>query len=101
VSLTLSRELAYHSVSDRFIVRDMRSGEQQSFATADAALESLGAFDAVPVLVAPQVRTGGNYRVSVRASVRRGRLTDALRVILFWTDDWQRESAWYSWSLPQ
>jgi hypothetical protein len=37
----------------------------------------------------------------VRASVRRGRLTDALRALMFWSDDWQRESEWYSWSLPR
>ena len=34
VELTLRRELAYHAVSDRYVVRDVRSGEQQTFANA-------------------------------------------------------------------
>jgi hypothetical protein len=28
-------------------------------------------------------------------------LTDALRVLMFWSDDWQRQSEWYAWSLPR
>ena len=36
-----------------------------------------------------------------RAGVRRGRLSDTLRVLLFWTDDWHRESEWFSWSLQR
>src|ERR1700729_3996070 len=36
VDLTLRRELAYHTVSDRYVVRDPTSTDQQSFATLDA-----------------------------------------------------------------
>ena len=99
--MTLRRELMFHAVSERYVVRDPRSGAQSSFATLEEALESLGTVDGWPILVASQVPKDGDYRVSVRASVRRGRLTDALRVILFWNDGWQRESEWYSWSLPR
>jgi len=100
VALTLRRELSYHTVSDRYLVRSGRTGEQSSYPTLDAALEALGVVENWPILVASQVR-GGEHTVSVRAGVRRGRLTDALRVLLFWTDDWHRESEWYSWSLPR
>jgi hypothetical protein len=100
-TLTLRRELMFHAVSERYVVRDPRSGAQSSYATLEDALQSLGTVDGWPILVASQVPKDGDYRVSVRASVRRGRLTDALRVILFWNDGWQRESEWYSWSLPR
>jgi hypothetical protein len=100
-SITLGRELSYHTVSERFVVRDSRGGEQSSFPTLEEALASLGTVDGWPITVASQLHGDGDYRVSVRASVRRGRLTDALRVLLFWTDDWHRESEWYSWSLPR
>jgi len=98
--ITLHRELTFHAVSERYVVRD-RSGVQSSFATLEEALASLGTVDGWPILVASQVPLDADYRVSVRASVRRGKLTDALRVLLFWSDDWQRESEWYSWSLPR
>lgn len=99
VDLTLRRELSYHAVTDRFLVRDTRSGKQDSFASLEEAVEFLGQVDAWPILVEPQLG-GGNYVVSVRAGVRRGNMPSSLRALLFWTDDWHRESAWYTWSLP-
>lgn len=99
VSLTLRRELRYHAVSDRYLVRDSRSGDQESFATLDEALRYLGRVDAWPILVEPQL-DNGNYTISVRAGVRRGNLPASLRAILFWTNDWARVSEWYTWVLP-
>jgi len=99
VDLTLRRELAYHVVTDRFVVRDMSSGDQKSFETLKEALAYLGKVEGWPILVAPQL-DGGRYIISVRAGVRRGKLPASLRALLFWTDDWQRVSKWYSWSLP-
>jgi hypothetical protein len=99
VDITLHRELSYHAVSDRYVVRDVRSGDQDTFATLDEALEYLGKVDAWPVLVEPQL-DGSNYTISVRAGVRRGTLPASLRTLLFWTDEWARQSEWYTWSLP-
>ena len=99
VDLTLRRELSYHAVSDRYVVRNGKSGDQESFTTPDEALAYLGKVDAWPILVEPQL-DGGNYTISVRAGVRRGHLPASLRAILFWTNDWARVSEWYSWSLP-
>ena len=100
VDLTLRRELTYHAVSERYVVREVKSGDQQSFATVDEALTYLGRVDAWPILVEPQL-DGGNYTISVRAGVRtRGHLPATMRAILFWTDDWARVSDWYTWTLP-
>jgi Domain of unknown function (DUF4390) len=99
VDLTLHRELSYHAVSDRYLVRDEKSGDQSSFATLEEALDFLGRVDAWPVLLEPELKTG-TYAISVRAAMRRGHLPASLRAILFWTDDWSRVSEWYTWSLP-
>ena len=99
VDLTLRRELTYHAVSDRYVVRDTKSGDQTTYATLDEALTYLGHVDGWPILVEPQLN-GGNYNISVRAGVRRGHLSASLRALLFWTDDWARVSEWYTWLLP-
>jgi hypothetical protein len=94
----------YHAVSDRYITRDLdprSSVPQHSYATLEEALESLGTVDAWPILVSSQLSPTREYRVSLRAGVRRGSLPDTLRVLLFWTDDWHRESEWFSWSLQR
>jgi hypothetical protein len=101
---TLKRELTYHGVSDRYITRDLdprSANPQHSYATLEEALEALGTVDAWPILVASQLSPSREYRVSLRAGVRRGSLPDTLRVLLFWTDDWHRESEWFSWSLQR
>ena len=99
VDLTLRRELTYHAVSDRYVVRDTRSRDLQSFPSLDEALDYLGKVVAWPILVEPQLDSG-SYTISVRAGMRRGHLPASLRAILFWTDDWVRVSEWYTWSLP-
>ena len=100
VDLTLRRELTYLAVSDRYVVRDTRSRDLQSFPSLDEALDYLGKVVAWPILVEPQLDSG-SYTISVRAGMRRGHLPASLRAILFWTDDWARTSEWYTWSLPE
>lgn len=100
MAVGLRRELSYHSVSERYVVRDFQPEAERSFATLDEALADLGKVQAWPVLVAAQVPPGECF-VNLRATVRRGRLTDALRVLMFWSDDWQLEGEWYTWSLPR
>ena len=100
----LKRELSYHAVSDRYLTREVdarTAGEQHSYASLEEALEALGTVDAYPILTTSQLSPNRQYRVSLRAGVRRGRLSDTLRVMLFWTDDWHRESEWFSWSLQR
>jgi hypothetical protein len=99
VDLTLRRELMYHAVSDRYVVRDVKTNQQESFPTLDEAITYLGRIDSWPILVEPQLN-GGSYLISVRAGVRRGKLPASLRALFFWTDDFRRVSEWYSWSLP-
>jgi hypothetical protein len=102
IAIRLPRELSYQPVSERYVMRDPLDGdEQKSYPTLEAALQDLGRIEGWPILVASQLAMEGEYRVRVRASMRRGRLTDALRTLMFWTDDWQRESEWYSWLLPR
>lgn len=100
---TLRRELLYHAVSDRYVMRAVEPGatDQHSYATLEEALEALGTVDAWPFLLPQQLAVNRDYRVSLRAGVRRGHLPDSLRVLLFWTDDWHRESEWFSWSLQR
>ena len=95
---TLRRELTYHAVTGRYLVRNEASVQQQSFATLDEALGQLGHIDDLPILVQSQLGPGP-WQVAVRAGVRRGRMPAALRALMFWNDDWQRLSGWYTWML--
>ena len=101
--MTLKRELTYHAVSDRYLLRDAENvGQdqdvgQESFPTLEAALDKLGHVEDLPILVQSQLHGEGPWEVAVRAGMRRGRMPDALRALVFWTDDWHRTSDWYTW----
>jgi Domain of unknown function (DUF4390) len=96
---TLRRELTYHAVTDRYVLRDVAGVEQESFPTLEAALEKLGRVEDLPILVESQLHGEAPWEIAVRAGVRRGRMPDALRALVFWTDDWHRTTDWYTWML--
>jgi len=101
VSVDLRRDLSYHVVSDRYVVRSSDGRDLETFPTIEAALEQLGTVDDWPIVVDSQLGGDGPWQVSVRAGVRRGRMPDALRALVFWSDAWHRTSDWYRWTLPR
>jgi hypothetical protein len=101
LSLDLRRDLTYHVVSDRYLLTSSSGQEIETFPTIEAALERLGDVVDWPVVVDSQLTGDGPWQVSVRAGVRRGRMPDALRALVFWSDAWHRTSEWYRWTLPR
>ncbi|MFM1885619.1 MAG: hypothetical protein RL026_776 [Pseudomonadota bacterium] len=101
VDLTLARELSWHAVSGRYVVRENDRGELGSFLTLEQALQALGAVEGWPVAVDAQLEPDVGYEVAVRASVRRGKLPYGLRTLIWWSGNWQRSSDWYVWTLPR
>ena len=96
---TLRRELTYNALSDRYVSRKENGEEQESFPTLEDALDRLGRLDDLPILVESQLPGPGPWQVAVRAGMRRGRMPDALRGLVFWSNDWHRVSDWYTWML--
>ena len=101
MSLTLRRELSYHVISERYVVRDADGVDLASYPTVEAALVDLGEIERYKVAVESEMTGGGPWKVHVRAGVRRGRIPDALRAVAFWSDDWHRTSGWYTWNLER
>jgi hypothetical protein len=97
-TLDQSYELVYHALSDRYLVRNVNSGEQVSYATLDAALDSLRVITNLPILDQALIRPERRHEISLRASLDVRTMPDTLRFILFWSDDWRQRSEWYTWS---
>ena len=99
VDVVRHRELTYHVVTDRYLLRDIDAGTQESFPTLDTALASLVAVEEWPIAVDSQLPGDGPWQIALRAGVRRGHMPDALRALMFWSDAWHRTSDWYTWTL--
>ena len=93
-------ELAYRALSERYLVRNLNSGEQASYATLDAALDAMRVISRLPILDQALVSSNSRHEISVRGNLDVRTMPDALRFVLFWSDDWRQRSEWYTWS-PQ
>lgn len=100
-SLRQQFQLQYHAVSGRYLVRNLNSGEQNSFPTLDAAVEQLLHLSGLPVLDQALIESDRRYEFNLRVTLDLGDIPDALRILMFWTDDWHRVSEWYTWPLLQ
>lgn len=97
--LTQRYHLQYNAVSARYILRNDNSGQQESVGTVDAALEQLSEIHGLPVLDKSLIASDRRYEASVRAKVDYGSVPFSLRVLMFWVNEWHRESDWYTWTL--
>lgn len=99
--LTGRYELEYAPVSQRYIVRNLNSGDQDSFATLYSALNSLGRVQGLPIIDDALLSPGSDYRVRLRAMLNTERYPVALRVLFFWRGEWQLQSEWFEWQLER
>jgi hypothetical protein len=97
--LTQRYHLQYNAVSARYILRNDNSGQQESLSTIDAAIEQLSEVRSLPVLDKALISADRRYEANVRAKVDYGSVPFTLRVVMFWVNDWHRESDWYTWTL--
>lgn len=98
-SLLQRYQLSYQPLSERFVTRNLNSGDQMSFAALPAALEHLGKVRNLPLLDDALLRPGKRYEIRVRAVLDTRDLAGPLRLISFFWGDWRLESEWYEWPL--
>lgn len=97
--LTQRYHLQYNAVSARYILRNDNSGQQQSLSTIEAAIEQLSDVRWLPVLDKALITADRRYEANVRAKIDYADVPFSLRVLMFWVNDWHRESDWYTWTL--
>ena len=99
--LAVRFELEYRPLSQRYIVRNLNSGDQDSFATLYSALNNLGRVTALPVIDEALLAPGKNYRIRVRAMLQTQQYPAPLRLLFFWRSQWQLQSEWFEWMLER
>ena len=98
VDASLQRELSWNALSQRYVLRDAGSSEQQTYPTLEEALNVAGIVDDWRVDLGTALDPDETYEVGVRARLRRGHAPSGLRELTFWTRYWNR-SEWYTWVL--
>jgi hypothetical protein len=99
--LSVRFEMEYRPLSQRYIVRNLNSGDQDSFATLYSALNNLGRIENLPVIDDALLASGKSYRVRVRAMLQTQQYSAPLRLLFFWRSQWQLQSEWFEWMLDR
>jgi hypothetical protein len=99
--LAVRYELEYRPLSQRYIVKNLNSGDQDSFATLYSALNSLGRIQGLPVIDDELLLAGRQYRLRLRAMLNTQQYPASLRLLFFWRGQWQLQSEWFEWSLER
>jgi len=97
--LEQSMELSYQPLSERYVVRNLNSGEQNSFATLFSALNNMGRIVDLPIIDASLLDADDQYEISLRAVLDQNTLPGPLRLLAFWSSGFRLESDWYVWML--
>jgi hypothetical protein len=92
-------ELLYHSVSQRYLVRNVNSGAQESYATFAEAIASLQHIENLPVIDQELLLPDPRNEVSMRATVSVRSIPRVLGLLLFWVDNYSLSSEWSTWLL--
>jgi Domain of unknown function (DUF4390) len=99
--LAVRYELEYRPLSQRYIVRNLNSGDQDSFATLYSALNNLGRIENLPVIDDALLEPDRTYRIRLRAMLNTQQYPAPLRLLFFWRDEWQLQSDWFEWVLQR
>ncbi len=94
-------ELEYRPLTQRYIVRNLNSGDQDSFATLYSALNSLGRVQGLPVIDDAVLDPDSTYRARLRAMLSTRQYPATLRLLFFWRGQWQLQSEWFEWPLER
>ncbi len=100
-SLLVDYELEFRPLSQRYIVRNVNSGDQESFATLYSALNNLGRVQGLPVIDEALLDDNSRYRVRLRALLSIREYPAPLRMLFFWRGQWQLKSEWFEWDLAR
>ena len=99
--LAVRFELEYRPLSQRYLVRNTNSGDQDSFATLYSALNYLGRVQGLPVIDDAVLDPDRRYKVRLRAMLQTQQYPAPLRLLLFWRSEWQLQSEWFEWRLER
>lgn len=98
-ALTQRFQLEYRPLSRQYLVSNRNSGERQTFASQDAALQFMGQIQDFPLLDQSLLEPKAQYEGAIRAVLALDALPAPLRVMAYLSEDWRLASAWRAWPL--
>lgn len=94
-TLRLRHRIKFRTLSGRYQVENLNTGEQQSFPSLKAALAALDRVQAFPLIDRALLVPGQTYQLALRTSLDIEALPTPLRALAYVTPQWYLSSDWY------
>jgi hypothetical protein len=91
--------LKYLSLTRRYLVTNLNSGERNSFRSQEEALAFLGRVRDLPILDRGLLEAEDGYQVRMRVVLDIESLPAPLRLLAYLSSQWRINSEWTKWSL--
>ncbi|VAW99979.1 hypothetical protein MNBD_GAMMA22-1068 [hydrothermal vent metagenome] len=98
-SLKQTYMLLYHALTEKFVLNNLNSGNQNNFTTLSSALDALGKVKNLPLLDLKLIENGSTHLVKLRTYLDLDSLPGPIRPLAYLSPEWRLESDWYIWSL--
>ena len=98
-ALTEHYQISFHALTRRFIITNLNSGDQESFASYREAITNLGQVSDLPLIDADLIEPGDRYNVRMRAVLDIKSFPGPLQLIASLFKGWDLTSDWYEWVL--
>jgi hypothetical protein len=89
----------FHSLTQRYLVTNLNSGDRQSFRSRRLALDYIGLVRNVPIIDASLIDSRQEHSVRVRAGLDIESLPPPLLLLAYVSTSWRLTSEWQSWPL--
>ena len=93
-SLVQQFRLKYHSLTERYVVTNINSGERRSYTSRSEALQYAGAVRDLPIIDRSLLDTSQSHGVRVRVRLDVESLPAPLRLWGYVSGDWRLTSPW-------
>jgi hypothetical protein len=95
------RQLQYHALSRRYLLKNLNTGVQQSFSELPDALRAMGTIRNLPMLDHRLLTLGKDYAVRMRVLLDTEALPVPMRLWVYVSSAWDTDTKWYEWPLPK
>ena len=92
-------ELVYHPLPDRFVVRNLNTGDQTSYVSFRSAATELGRISEMPIITDAELEQEGEYQVRLRVRLVVEAFSGPVRWVAMLFPRWRLVSEWYAWTL--
>ena len=92
-------QVVYHALTRQYIITNLNSGVQNSYANRKTALLTMGRIIDFPLVAHNEIPKDGQYRGRLRIALLISELPAPMRPWAYISSSWRLKSEWFEWEI--